>query len=387
MSTELANEAAAARSRPSLKLLFAVKSIALSGGGAERVLAEVTAGLAARGHELVLVSFDKSNEEPFYRFAPAIRRLALGIGESSGRSGVRQTLRRIAALRSLAQAEAPDVAIGFMHSAYVPLGLGLAGTGIPVIASEHIVYSHYSDRPVERALLKIIPRFLYKVTGISEEMRRGFPSAMRRKMEIVPNPVAAASARADPVGGDTKILLSVGRLEEQKDHQTLIAAFSRLAEDFPQWRLRIVGEGFLRPELEEQVESLGVQGRVELPGAISDIRAEYSRAQLFAISSTYESFGLVTAEALAQGLPAVGFADCPGTNALIVDGENGLLVEGADRPAALAAGLRRLMASEAERKRMASRAPQGIEAFAPERIVDLWEALALSARREKGGAA
>jgi glycosyltransferase involved in cell wall biosynthesis len=279
---------------------------------------------------------------------------------------------------------APDVAVGFMHSAYIPLGVALAGTGIPAVASEHIVYGHYDDRRIERALLHIIPRFLHSITAISEEMRHGFPPSIRRKMTIVPNPVAvAAAARADLGGGAEKIVLTVGRLEDQKDHRTLIAAFGQVAARFPDWRLRILGEGVLRPALEAQVAALGLGDRVALPGATADIGAQYAGAQLFAMSSTYESFGLATAEAMAHGLPAIGFADCPGTNELIVDGVNGLLVQGADRPAALAEGLARLMGSEEERRRIGAAGPASIAAFAPERVVGRWESLLAAAAQRR----
>jgi len=363
-----------------MKLLFVIKSLSLRGGGAERVLAEVAAGLSASGHDVTVASFDAADAADFYAFAPPIRRIRLGIGNSAERSGARQTLRRIGALRRLARAEAPDVAIGFMHSAYIPLGLALAGTGIPAVASEHIVFGHYDNRRIERLLLGFIPRFLHSITAISEEMRRGFPAKIRRKMTIVPNPVAAAAgAAADVRGGAEKIILTVGRLEEQKDQRTLVAAFGLLAERFPEWRLRILGEGVLRPDLEAQIAALDLAGRIALPGATPDISAEYAGAQLFAMPSTYESFGLATAEAMAHGVPAVGFADCPGTNELIVDGENGLLVAGEDRAAALADGLARLMSSDEERARMGAAAPAHIAAFAPERVVERWEKLLLAA--------
>lgn len=359
-----------------MKLLFIIKALSLPGGGAERVLAEVAVILAARGHDVTVASFDAPDAADFYCFASPIRRLRLSIGSSDRRSGLRQTLRRIGALRRLARAEAPDVAIGIMHSAYIPLGFALAGTGIPVIASEHIVYGHYDDRRVERALLGIIPMFLHSVTAISEEMRRGFPARIRGKMVIIPNPVGTASgARADVRGGAEKIVLNVGRLEEQKDQRTLVAAFAQIATRFPQWRVRIVGEGILRPALEAQIEVLGLGDRIALPGATADISGEYVRAQLFAMPSSYESFGLATAEALAHGLPAVGFADCPGTNELIVDGANGLLVAGQERTQALADGLDRLMSSEALRVQLAAAAPATVQRFSPRGVADDWEAL------------
>ena len=359
-----------------MKLLFAIKTLSLAGGGAERVLAELASGLAARGHDVTVMSYDPPASSDFYAFHPDVRRIRLGIGSSKDRSRIDQTFQRIGALRREAKRVRPDAAIGFMHSAYIPLGLALLGTGIPVVASEHTVYSHYAGRPLQRMLLHLAPWLARAITDISEEARSSFPARIRRRMRIVPNPVAAAGAeRADPIGGEEKILLAVGGLREEKGHRRLIAAFARLAPLFPDWTLRIVGEGPLRPALERQALDERVSERVALPGATANVDAEYLGAQLFVMPSSYESFGLATAEALAHGLAAVGFADCPGTNELIVDGENGLLVSGPDPIEALAEGLGRLMASPEERARMSAAAPRRLAAFAPERVLDIWEGL------------
>ena len=61
----------------------------------------------------------------------------------------------------------PDVAVGFMHSSYIPLGLALLGTGIPLVASEHISYDHYRDRPLQAALLRLTPRLARVTTVLS----------------------------------------------------------------------------------------------------------------------------------------------------------------------------------------------------------------------------
>jgi glycosyltransferase involved in cell wall biosynthesis len=359
-----------------MKLLLAIKATALAGGGTERVVSQVTAALAERGHDVTLVSFDQPGEPPFYPIHPAVRQHRLGIGNISRGTGLGEALRRIAALRRLALELRPDVAIGFMHSAYIPLGLALAGTGIPLVASEHISYDHYRTRRLQAALLRLTPLIAKAITVLSPAVRDGFPAAMRRRMTVVPNPVAVQVRQpADPAGEPPRTLLAVGRLEEQKDHSTLIAAFAKIAGNFLDWRLRIVGEGVLRPQLEAQRRRLGLEDRVDLPGATRDVAAEYAAAQLFAMPSSYESFGLTTAEALAHGLPAIGFADCPGTNELIRDGVNGLLAAGPDRAAALADGLARLMGSSELRTRLGAAGPASIEAFAPERVADIWERL------------
>jgi glycosyltransferase involved in cell wall biosynthesis len=371
-----------------MKLAFAIKSLGVAGGGAERVLAETAAGLARRGHEVVVISYDPPGTADFYPVEPAVERIRLGIGSGTRSATLSETLKRMRALRGLARRLGPDVAIGFMHSVYIPLGAALAGTGIPVVASEHIVFGHYRDKPLQGALLRLTPRLFAAMTAISERVRDTFPPAVRRRMTIVPNAVTAAPSRmADTAGAGRKILLSVGRLAEQKDHATLIAAFALLAESHPDWDLRIVGEGDLRSRLEAQVAAAGLEDRVFLPGSTPDIAAEYAAAQIFVMPSTYESFGLATAEGLAHGLPAIGFADCPGTNELIEEGANGLLVSGDDRPAALAAGLRRMMDDPVLRGKMAAAAPGSVRAFAIDPILDRWEDLLRSAARRPRAAA
>jgi glycosyltransferase involved in cell wall biosynthesis len=359
-----------------MRLLFAIKSLAAAGGGAERVLCEVCSGLAERGHQVSIVSYDPPGAPSFYPLDSRVRRLALPIGKAAESTSLSETLARLPALRRLAREERPDAAIGFMHSIYVPMALALAGTGVPLLASEHIVYRHFESRPLERLLLNLVPPLLAGITTISAAARATFPRRIAERTTVIPNPVSVdPAARADPVGGARKTLLSVGRLEEQKDHRTLIAAFARIAGEFPDWDLRIVGEGSLRAPLEAQVQAAELTDRVAMPGTMADIADEYGTAQLFAMPSTYESFGLATAEALAHGLPAIGFADCPGTNELIRSGENGLLVEGPDRPLALAQGLREAMKSPALCAEWAKAAPQSVSMYRLADVLNAWEEL------------
>lgn len=366
-----------------MKLLFAIKGLSAAGGGAERVLASVSSAMAARGHEVTVLSYDAAASSDFYPLPNSVTRLRLGSGAVNRSASVAETISRIALLRRRIRERQPDVAIGFMHSMYLPLGVSLFGTSIPVIGSEHIVYQHYRSRPLQALLLRLAPRVCAALTAISEPMRESFPAPIRRKMTIIGNPVDTRdTVKADVVGGPCKTVLTVGRLEKQKDHATLIAAFGRIANQHPCWNLRIVGEGVLRSSLERQISRLGLERRIFLPGASSEVGREYARAQLFAISSTYESFGLVTAEAMAHGLPAIGFADCPGTNELIEAGRNGHLVSGYNRIQSLAAGLSGLMRDPAERQRLSHGALASVDDFSVDRIAVEWERLIQRVHRE-----
>ena len=169
-------------------------------------------------------------------------------------------------------------------------------------------------------------------------------------MHVIPNPIAPAEGRADPIGNGRRTILSIGRMEEQKNQALLLKAFAAVVDEFPDWQLRLVGSGSLRPKLKQLVHELGLIGRAYLPSAHPYVADEYRSAQIFAMPSTYESFGMVTAEALQYGLPVVGLASCPGTNELVIDGQNGLLTE----PIQFAAALRRLMQDEELRTKLAT---------------------------------
>jgi glycosyltransferase involved in cell wall biosynthesis len=362
-----------------IRAIFVVKTLALPGGGAERVLATVAAALAKRGHEITIATFDDPATATFYPIDPAITLLQLGIGHVRARTRLGEAVMRARSLRKTIQSRRPDVAIGFMHSAYVPLALGLSRTGIPVVASEHIVFDYYRRHPFERLALSVAAPFLNSMSIISERARQGFPWWLRKKMVAIGNPVQRFDRMADPIGGAAKTILSVGRLVPQKNHAMLISAFARIADDFADWRLRIVGEGKLHQSLRQQAEQLGLGHRIELPGGIAAIGDEYAGAQLFVLPSRYESFGLATAEAMVHGLPAIGFADCPGTNEIIRDGVDGLLVGSRDRVEGLAAAMAQLMDSPKKRSVMGEAARRTEVAPRLDGVVSLWEQLLASA--------
>jgi UDP-N-acetylglucosamine:LPS N-acetylglucosamine transferase len=201
-----------------LKLLFVIKSLVLPGGGAERVLAELAARLAHRGHVLTVASFDEPADTPFYMLDAAVRRRALAVGDVWQGTSPGEAVRRVRALRRLLREIAPDVAVGFMHSAYIPLGLGALGTGVPVIASEHIAYQHYRTRPLEAALLRMAPKVSRLITAVSPAIRDGFPRAIRDRMVVVPNPVSVDVSRKADVLGRRRLC---SRLEGSRRRRTI----------------------------------------------------------------------------------------------------------------------------------------------------------------------
>ena len=146
------------------------------------------------------------------------------------------------------------------------------------------------------------------------------------------------------------VLLAVGALTPQKDHAGLLAAVARVRPGQPDVRLVILGEGFLRPQLEARRRDLGLQDSVLLPGFQRGVAAAMAGADLFVLSSDNEGQARVLAEAAASGLPAVA-TDVSGTRSLVDHGRTGLVVPPRD-PAALAGAIAGLLADPGRRERM-----------------------------------
>ncbi|MDC5850448.1 glycosyltransferase family 4 protein [Vibrio europaeus] len=363
-----------------MKLLFAIKQLSGAVGGAERVLCMVCNGLVAKGHEIVLYSCDAPNSESFYELDSRVKWVRLNLGEPSKPASFFQTLKRMFFLRKAVSVESPDVVIGFMHSMFVPLSLCLIGKRIPVIGSEHIVPEHYKTRLGQYFLFLLSTPFLSQITVLSESIKKRYLSVIRNKMVVMPNPVKQPNRVSTTAVLAPNRLLTVGRLEEQKDHKTLIQAFSLIAERFPDWHLKIVGEGALENDIRKLINDLEVNERVVLSGFTSNIDLEYREADIFVIPSRYEALGLVTAEAMSHGLPSVGFIDCPGTNEIIEHRVTGILVEPeSDRAKALADEMQSLMSNESLRKQLGQKAKLNIQGkYSLSVIAKKWEKLLLS---------
>lgn len=167
---------------------------------------------------------------------------------------------------------------------------------------------------------------------------------------------------ARPATGDRAVplILSVGTLVPRKGHDILLAALARIVD--LDWTAEIVGSKTLHPEtaaaLDRQRQALGLEARVTLSGTCDDTRALMAGADIFALASRYEGYGMVFAEALSQGLPIV--ACRAGAVPEVVPDDAGLLVP-VDDAEGFAAALRRLLTDKREHARLSAGAKRAGE--------------------------
>ena len=171
-------------------------------------------------------------------------------------------------------------------------------------------------------------------------------------------------------------IVSAGRFDKRQKRQHLaIEAFAKIADACPDWTLRFYGDEVdpaYRRKLERAISERGLQDRVFLCRPTPDIYREFAQSDIFAFPSAYEGFSLALTEAQSLGLPAVGFADAPSVNELIIDGENGFLATDVDD---FAQKLKTLIDSKELRRRFGADAKKAVEKYEASKVWDAWEKL------------
>jgi glycosyltransferase involved in cell wall biosynthesis len=162
------------------------------------------------------------------------------------------------------------------------------------------------------------------------------------------------------------LMLAVGRLVAQKNHEMAVRALPAL----PDAALVILGEGPLADELRRQALALGVADRLVLAGARPDARAVIGAADVVVLPSRWEGLPLVALETLAAGKPLVATA-VRGIRELVADGEDALLVP-PDDAAALAAALTRAIHEPGLAGRLAARARGTARRYTEEAMIEAY---------------
>lgn len=323
----------------------------LSGGGAERIMLTLAAGLCARGVGVDLVLATATGEY-LDRVPETVRQVDLG---------ATRPLTAVLALARYLRSQRPQALLSTILSANLAALLAhrLAGVATRLVVRESSSLSFDLTRmtPLNRLLTPwLIARgfvrahaFVAPSRSAADDLAKtaGIP---RETIEVIYNPVISDALRErarQPTGhpwlqgAAVPVIVGMGRLTWQKDFATLIRAFALVRQAIPA-RLVILGEGEDRGELESLRHVLGVAEDVDLPGFVDNPYALLARARLFVLSSRWEGLPGALIEALACGLPVVS-TDCPsGPREILDHGAYGQLVGVGDAEDMAAAILRAL---------------------------------------------
>lgn len=303
------------------KILFYINSIHY--GGAERVMTNLANMFSAEGYEVILVtSFFDKNE---YSLNNKIKRLSLE-NKNYKQFFIRKNISRTYKLRKICKSERPDIVVSFMAEPNFRAILATRFLGIRTLISVR----NDPNKEYSSIIYKLLAKLLYPLASgcvfQTEEAKKWFPAIVQRRSKIILNHVDEKFYEINYVG-KRKNIVSVGRLEAQKNHKLLIEAFAKIADDFPTENLIIYGEGSEKQMLQDLTKNLGIKDRVFFMGLSDNIQEDIKDAKLFILASNYEGLPNVIMEAMTLGIPVIS-TDCPcgGPRQLIDNNVNGILV-------------------------------------------------------------
>ena len=278
-------------------------------------------------------------------------------------------------LRRLAVQHPDLVLIDSIAAGYLAPWLPLRRPRTPSAAILHQPPGGIDSGAVRTALQAALDRLAYRgdfpllaaSAALADDLAAaGLP---RHRLRVVPPGRDVAPAPATPPGdlrrGRRVGLLSVGNWVARKGLLDLLEAVSRLPDDAV--TLHLLGDPDAEPGYADRVRARlarpDLAGRVAVHGPlpVEEVAAMYAAADVFALASSREPYGTVYGEAMAAGLPVVGYA-AGNLPQLARDGEEGLVVPPGD-VAALAAALRRLAEDEVLRSRLAWAAARRAASF------------------------
>lgn len=351
-----------------MKLLFYIN--VLGGGGAERVIVNLANEFSKIGNQVTLVaSYPVENE---YSVRNDVNKLYIS-REPSKESFIKKNILYVKWLRKKMKDEHFDAAIAFMAEPNIRIllaGLGLRTKKIISVRNDPV--REYSSK-MYQMLAKLLFPLSDCVIFQTNDAKDWFSKRIQSKSEIIMNQVAEDFFEHEiPVHRQN--IVTVGRLNKQKNHRLLIKAFSKICDKIED-NLIIWGEGEFREELEQYIKDLNLEDRIFLPGRTNDVKGAISSAKVFILSSDYEGMPNALLEAMALGVPCIS-TNCPcgGPKMIIEDCKNGYLVPVNDTDA-LAQRMNDLVVDCKKQKMFSMNARSDAQKYLPSKIFEKWQSM------------
>jgi glycosyltransferase involved in cell wall biosynthesis len=318
-------------------------------------------------YSVAIVSAFAKEGEPAYRLDPRIKNYFMDFQIPESR--VKRIFTYINFLKRLEKIESElkiDFVIG--TNSFLNMLIIFLKTKSKKIGCEHFGWFAYGRR--EKLKKWIFYKKLDAVVLLTKKDMKNY-SFLKNSYEI-PNSLSFATEKKSCI--ENKILLAVGRLENQKGFDFLIDAATELKKRLPGWKIKIYGKGSLEKDLRAQIKFNGLEDFVFILPPEKNIEKIYAESSIYVMTSRHEGLPMVLIESQACGLPAVSF-DCPnGPDEIIENGKNGFLVEFQDN-ADLIDKIEKIATNEKLYLEMQNESVKLSKRFSTESIFLLWDDL------------
>ena len=348
-----------------IKVLFVASN--LSYGGAQKMLTFVANSLDRSMYQVAILNQNSSikaarqinNDVEYYEHPQFTKR------------GIKRVQEVFELLKVILKIK-PDVIVSFLNMPNFISTLAGWMTGVPVIISER--GDPWQNMSKTDEFMRNFEKRAAGAVFQTDGARKCYPEKLRKKGEIIPNPVV-------PFGGDKEFeytdkirdIAYVGRFENcQKRQDVAVRAMSEICKKYPDVKLNFYGSGPDEDSIKKIAEELGVHSNVIFHGKVSSPQTELLKNDIYLITSDYEGIPNSLIEAMSIGMPCISTDCSPGGAALLIEHEkNGILVPCDDWHAIADAVIHWI-----EKPNLASdcgkNAKMICERFSPEVIIEKW---------------
>ena len=349
------------------KILFYINTIDC--GGAERVMTNLSRQFAKAGYSVIFATSYQVETE--YKLPNSVTRL--NIGDSSlNRTRIYKNILLLHRLRKIIKEEKPELLITFLAEPNIRGLLATMGLSTKTLISVRSIPEMEYRGAIRGLLAKLLlPRADGCVFQTKEAMK-WFPKRLQKKSRVIMNPIN--SDYYDVVRNpQNNLIVTCGRLSEEKNYQMLIRAFSKVSNIIGDAKLFIYGKGNQEPELQMLIDELELSDKAFLKGQTNDVKVALSEADLFVLSSDYEGLPNALMEAMAVGVPCISTdCHCGGPREIIEDGINGFLIP-VNEEEALVSAIINLLSDSQAKNMVSEKARDMARRFCEQEIFSEWK--------------
>ena len=242
-----------------------------------------------------------------------------------------------------------------------------------IIISERISKNFFNHSFIKKLVINFFYKYCDKLVVQTDEILQDYKDF---NTTIIPNFVTKTKLRINYFK-QRKNIISVGRLDNQKNFQFLIKAFANSLKANKDWRLLIFGEGENLKSLRLMIKNYKLEKNIFLKGVSQNIKKELVNASFYASTSLYEGFSNAMLEATSVGLPIIAFDGVSGNNKIVINGFNGIVVKSKKNINEYSQGLSNLMSQIDLQKKYSINSLKIAEKYSQEKIMKLWNNIIL----------
>lgn len=295
-------------------------------GGAQRVMSVLAHYLIKNNYEVILINdFMPENPSKEYNLSQQIKRIYLKKNNTG--NFLIKNITRVTKLRKIIKEENPDIILSFLGRPNIRMLLSSIGIKVKkVVSVRNDPTKEYGNNIFKRIITNLFFLLADGYVFQTADAQKYFIKKIQKKSKIILNPIDDKFYNIK-LAKNRHNIITVGRLEPQKNHKLLLDAYSEIVKEYPQEDLIIYGDGSLKQELENYALKKNIYKKVHFKGNIENIEKELSKAKVFILTSDYEGLPNALMEAMALGIACISTdCSCGGPRELIKNNKQGILV-------------------------------------------------------------